>query len=238
MKIAICDDIPEYRLSIKCYTEEYFRSHHIDNTIDEYSNGTSLANSDIIYDIVFIDIELGDSCGINIAKKIKSKYQNTLIVIVTSYRQYLNDAIDINVLRYIDKPITQKHISDSLDKALSVINETIITLHTKNNQILRLKTSEIIFAEAKLKKVTVYTKSNCFIIKENLKQLKEILTASYFAIPHNSFIVNMNYISCFKREEIKLISPYSNQRISIATRKQPEFKRKFLDFIGEDCTNE
>lgn len=237
MNIAICDDIVEYRLSIKCYATEYFKIHHLNYTIEEFQSGTDLLNSNTNYDILFLDIELGDSNGIDIAKEIQEKNKNTVILIVTSYHQYLDDAMDINVTRYIDKPINQNRIYSALDKALSVINEGVITFRMKDNQIARLKLSEIIYAEAKFKGVFVYTKSQSYRIKETMKQLHTMLTASCFAIPHSSYIVNLNYVRDYKREEIALTEPYSNIKISVATRKQANFKRRFLDFIGEDISN-
>lgn len=237
MRIAICDDLMECRQSVDCYTREYFKLHHMECDIDEFKSGNDLLKSDETYDILFLDIELGDLNGITVAKKIQQKHKNTIVLIVTAYHQYLDDAMDIRVTRYIDKPATQNRVFSALDKALSVINESIITLHTKEGQIVRLKNSDIIYAEAKLKGVFVYTKNDVFRIKGTLKQLKFRITASCFAVPHNSYLVNMNYIKNFQRSEITLAEPYLNTRISVATRKQAEFKRRFLDFIGEDIDN-
>lgn len=238
MRIAICDDVTECRLSVKCYAEEYFKLRHTECSIDEFQTGTDLLKSDEIYDILFLDIELGDTNGIAVAKQIQQKHKNTVILVVTAYHQYLDDAMDIQVTRYIDKPATQNRIFSALDKAMSVINENVITLHIKNGQIVRLKISDIVYAEAKFKCVFIYTKETSHRIKETMKQLRSILTTSCFAVPHNSYIVNMNYIRDFQRDEIALAEPYSNIRISVATRKQPEFKRRFLDFIGEDIDND
>lgn len=238
MRIAICDDLTECRLSVKCYAGEYFKLRHIEYSIDEFKTGADLLKSDETYDILFLDIELGDLNGIAIAKEIQKKYKNTVILVVTAYHQYLDDAMDIHVTRYIDKPATQNRIFSALDKAMSVINESVITLHMKDSKVARLKISDIIYAEAKLKGVFIYTKETNYNIKETMKQLRSMLTASCFAVPHNSYIVNMNHIKNFQRNEITLAEPYSNIRISVATRKQPEFKRRFLDFIGEDIDND
>lgn len=238
MRIAICDDLTECRLSVKCYAEEYFKLRHIECSIDEFQTGTDLLKSDEIYDILFLDIELGDTNGIAVAKQIQQKHKNTVILVVTAYHQYLDDAMDIQVTRYIDKPTTQNRIFSALDKAMSVINESVITLHMKDSKVARLKASDIIYAEAKFKGVFIYTKETVYRIKETMEQLRSILTASCFAVPHNSYIVNMNYIRDFQRDEIALAEPYSNIRISVATRKQAEFKRRFLDFIGEDIDND
>ena len=238
MRIAICDDVTECRLSVKCYAEEYFKLRHIECSIDEFQTGTDLLKSDEIYDILFLDIELGDTNGIAVAKQIQQKHKNTVILVVTAYHQYLDDAMDIQVTRYIDKPTTQNRIFSALDKAMSVINESVITLHMKDSKVARLKASDIIYAEAKFKGVFIYTKETVYRIKETMEQLRSILTASCFAVPHNSYIVNMNYIRDFQRDEIALAEPYSDIKISVATRKQPEFKRRFLDFIGEDIDND
>lgn len=238
MRIAICDDIVEYRLSIKSYVNEYSKIHNIESEIYIFNNGKSLLESTLTLDVLFLDIELGDLNGIDVAKEIQKKHSNTIILIITSYRQYLDAAMDIKVTRYIDKPISQNQIYSAMDKAISEMNETIITLHMKNNQIMRIKQLDIIYVEAKLKGVYVYCLNEQYCVKETLKQLRSILVASCFAVPHNSFIVNLNYVKFFKRNEICLSNPYSNVKISIASRKQPEFKRKFLDFIEEDIVND
>lgn len=238
MKIAICDDEKEYRKIIADYVNAYYNDKCIDFECFEFDSGEALISSNQSFDILFLDIELGDSNGIEIAKEIQKKYSNTIILIVTSYRQYLDDAMDINVTRYIDKPITQNRIFSALDKALSVINESIITFTTKDNQIARLRCSDIVYIEAKFKGVFIYTKNACYRIKEPIKQLRSMLTATCFAVPHNSYIVNLNYISDFKHDEITLSDPYYDIKISIATRKQAEFKRHFLDFVGEDIIND
>lgn len=84
----------------------------------------------------------------------------------------------------------------------------------------------------------IYTKNGNYRIKEPIKQLRSMLSASCFAVPHNSYIVNLNCITDFKRDEITLADPYADIKISIATRRQAEFKRRFLDFVGEDILND
>ena len=233
MKIAICDDIKEYRLSLKAYVKDYFIRKHIECEILEFSDGISLIDSNDVFDIVFLDIELGDVNGIDVAKTILKKNRNSIILIVTSYNQYLDAAMDIKVIRYINKPISQEKIFAALDRAIAELNEHYISVHLKNNQITRIKASDIVYVEARLKKVTVHTISNEYITRDSLKSIAQTLNASCFAVPHNSYIVNLNFIKDFKRDEIVLNIQNDSVRISVASRKQSVFKRRFLDFIGE-----
>ncbi|MGN0005544.1 MAG: LytR/AlgR family response regulator transcription factor [Candidatus Gastranaerophilaceae bacterium] len=238
MNIAICDDDREYIKNIENYVNLYFENKSIDFKCSKFENGENLLSSNQDFDILFLDIELGDSNGIEIAKEMQARDKHTVILIVTSYHQYLDDAMDINVTRYIDKPVSQNRIFSALDKALSVINESVITFTTKDHHIARLRCSDIVYVEAKFKGVYIYTKNGDYRIKEPIKQLRSMLSGSCFAVPHNSYIVNLNYITDFKRDEITLADPYANIKISIATRKQAEFKRRFLDFVGEDILND
>lgn len=234
MKIAICDDESQFRNRITEYANEYFSQKHLTVETDEYQNGTNLLNSEEKYDIVFLDIELGDVNGIEVAKVLQKKHPATVFLIVTSYRQYLDDAMDINVLRYIDKPVSRERIFSSLDRALKEINESEILLHGQKGSLVKLKMSEIIYIEAKLREVNVYTENGKYKVSETLKQIKQLLTADCFAVPHNSFIVNLNYISKFQREQIVLLKSYDSVRIPVATRKQAEFRKRTLEFFSED----
>ncbi len=66
MRMAICDDLTE------C-------------SIDEFKTGADLLKSDENYDILFLDIELGDLNGIAVAKEIQKRYKNTVILVVTAF---------------------------------------------------------------------------------------------------------------------------------------------------------
>lgn len=233
MRIAICDDIKECNSLLKTYTDEFFSSKGLEYEIDEFTCGKAFLESEHNYDIVFLDVELGDLNGIEIAKLIQDNSPNTIIMIITSYRKYLDEAMDINVTRYIDKPITKQRIFLVLEKAIDVIQNKFLSLHTADKSIIRVNINNIVYIESKLKKLTFYTINDCFLAKESLKAVRAALNLNDFATPHNSYIVNLNYIKEFKRDSLLLIEPYEGVRIPIAPRRQSAFKREFLDFIGE-----
>lgn len=234
MNIAVCDDILSHRNAIVPYIEAFFKKKLIPLELKEYSCGEEILGSGEKFDIVFLDIELGDINGIDAASQLKKKNPNCIIIVVTSYTDYLDAAMDIHVIRFLKKPIEQSRVFSALDKALSEMSNNQITLSTKDNQILRLGSRDIIFAEANLKYVSVHTVQGTYTVKDSLKKIKSLLSTEVFAVPHNSFIVNMNYISAFSRTEITLRLPDGKKEIPVSGRMQPVFKRRFLEFVGED----
>ena len=77
------------------------------------------------------------------------------------------------------------------------------------------------------------TKNEVIISKKPISYFRERLNASYFAIPHHSFIVNLNFVRSYQRERIELECGETVKTVYIASRKQPDFKKKFMSFIGE-----
>ncbi len=233
MKIGICDDILEYCNSIENYVKDYFKMSNAKYEVYKFTSGNDLLNSNMNFDILFLDIELNDINGIDIAEKVLESNPTTIIIVVTNYRKYLDAAMDINALRFIDKPITQERITASLKKAISEINNSSITVHSKTNEIIKIKKSDIVYVEVMRKTTTFYTKNGIVKCNEPITTFRNMLNSSYFAIPHNSYIVNLNYVLSYKRDKVLMDYGDIPHTISIATRKQPEFKQKFMSFIGE-----
>ncbi len=233
MKIALCDDQLAHIELLKPYVDEFFRIKEMDIEFFEFLSGESILKSEENFDIIFLDIELGDTTGIDVANQLKSRNSNSVIIVVTSYAEYLDDAMDLQVIRFLKKPVVQNKVFSALEKALQEINEKLIAFSTIDNGIIRVKSRDIIYVEAKLKAVAVCTRDDTYLVREPLKRIKMTLSSSDFAIPHNSFIVNMNYISKFRREEITVDACGKDVNIQVSNRKQPEFKRRFMAFIGE-----
>lgn len=230
MRIAICDDQPEYRNLIIQYVQFYFKEHLIDLEAYEFGSGEELLSSDKTFDIIFLDIEMNELNGIQTTKELNIRSKSTIIFIVTAYQKYLDDAMDLNVFRYIDKPIQAKRLYNGLDKAIDLINNNEITFKTREDGIVTIHKNDIIYVEVKRKTVYVNTIEKQYIAREKMDFFKENLIASYFAIPHVSYVINFNFVKKFQRDKVQL---KNGQIISIAPKKQTEIKKKFMQFMGE-----
>ena len=80
MRIAICDDEKIFRDQIKKYILEVSS----DSTIEEFTCGDDLADSDSNYDIIFLDIEMPGISGIETAEKLRENGSDADIIFLTS----------------------------------------------------------------------------------------------------------------------------------------------------------
>ena len=229
MKVCICDDIEEYRISIKNYVEQYFKERFISYCIDEYPLASHLLKSERLdeYDLFFLDIEFGeDITGLDLIDKIREKNKKAFFIIVTAYNQYLDRAMDLNVLRFIDKPINHSRLIAAIEKSIESINSSNITVRLKNGEFLSIKKQDIIYAEARFKQSVLVTVNGTIILPIAFKKMKELLCSSTFLIPHNSYIINSKYITSYKRTSFKVLVNNSEVVIPIAATRQSEINKQ------------
>lgn len=230
MKVCICDDIPEYRIAIRSYVEQYCKEKDIRFCMDEFDSPEALLSTENVneYDVFFLDIEYGQQTnGIELIHRLQSLCDNSFYIVVTAYRQYLDDAMDLNVLRFIDKPISQDRVFFALDKAIDVIYHSIVTFDCVDGNQYRINKKDLIFAEANMRKSKIVTTKGTFICRETFKNLKSTLVSSVFLVPHSSFLINKNYISMVGRRDVYLTYRGEKYIIPISSAKQREFREKF-----------
>lgn len=230
MKIAICDDEILTRNEIKYALSNYFSEKLIDAEIYDYNNGEDLLNSDMNFDMAFLDVEMPMLDGIETGKSLKQKYPNIVIFMITAYSDYLDDAFDIGAYRFLQKPLDVPRLYRSLDAALLSMSSKDIKLICANNESVVISTGSIVYCESYKRKTKIVTTNGEYISKERIDYWKEILNELIFYSPHSSFIINFNYIKSFNRKSLILSYSNSNVEISIAAKKQQEFRTKMFLF--------
>ena len=83
-----------------------------------YISGEELLNSDGRVDIAFLDVEMPGITGITVGKRLKEKYPYAKIFILTSYSDYLDEAMRFHVFRYLSKPVDKKRLFRNMKDAL------------------------------------------------------------------------------------------------------------------------
>lgn len=231
MRIAICDDDPMIIETLQKYIEQYFRKHHLScPDILAFSNGDALLSDTTEKDIIFLDIEMPGVNGIYAGNKLHECYPDVLIFIVTSFMEYLDDAMRFHVFRYLSKPIDRQRLFRNLDDALAqyhtatkkIVYETKDSVHT-------IAPASIVMIEAVSKKSIIYTTSETYHTIHPMQYWLKNLPSSQFFQTHRSFIVNMEHVSDFDRTLVHMDLPQTNAYLT--QRKYHAFKEAYLLFL-------
>lgn len=231
LKIAICDKEEDCIEDIEKHLNQYFSQHNLYPELFKFSNSTDILSSSKSFDIAILGIEVDEINGIEIGKKLQKTKPDTALIYVTEYDHYLDDALDLGVIRFFTKPIERDRFFRGLDFAIEKIDNTEIKfyLYDEAKGLATVNCTDIIYIEICGRKTMVVTKKNKYTSKENIKFWHDKLNKSYFEFPHKSFIINTNYITYYDRGRIILDEKYD---IPIAYSKRAEFKQKFFELLS------
>ena len=121
MVIAICDDDILFTEQLLTYLKAFFKRNNLPcpNFLVFNSGEALLANTDK-KDIVFLDIEMPGLSGISTGQELKKQNSKIIIFIVTSYAEYLDEAMRFHVFRYLSKPLEKHRLFRNMKDALHV----------------------------------------------------------------------------------------------------------------------
>lgn len=231
MRILICDDDTLMVDEIQKCLHNYFNYAHIKcPEIVCFSDGESLLNDSGEKDIIFLDIEMPGMNGIYVGKELKKVNNKSIIFIVTSYSEYLDDAMRFHVFRYLSKPLDTQRFYRNMKDAIDLYNTMTIKIPIETKQgVHTLPSSSIIAIEALDRKVIVHT-THCDLESIHTMQYwLDFLPKNSFFQTHRSFIVNFEHISDFDHT---LVHMNHNQFHAYLTkRKYSSFKKEYLLYL-------
>lgn len=207
IKMAICDDLSTDRGETISFIKKYLCQKYIDVEICEFEDGLDLLdeyqNAHAVYDVIFLDIFMKHSNGVEVAKHIREFDQKVLLCFTTSSSDFALSGYDVQAIGYLVKPLDSEKTTQLLDHIMERLNrlgDQTIVLSTKTRQI-KLFFGEIEYIESDNSSVFFYTdKGTSFRLYMKLKDVEDLLPKSIFIRCHQSFIVNMNFIKSASSE--------------------------------------
>lgn len=110
------------------------------------------------FDVAFLDIELGTSNGLLLAKQLKELLPNLRIIFVTGYSQYAIDAFAIHATGYLLKPVLASDIERELKFIYGdqISDSKRVRVKTFGNFSVLVDGKELVFKRQKSKELLAY----------------------------------------------------------------------------------
>lgn len=205
-RFAICDDNQADIEYIEALLREWNRSAGYQIRIERFPSGEAFLfafEEDQGFDVLFLDIEMKDLSGIDLAQKLRQLGSRIQIVFVTGYMDYIAQGYDVEALHYLLKPVTEEKLCNVLNRAVERIKnrERELTLSMPEG-IIRIPLAEIRYLEVMGNYVTVHGGED-YCVKRTLSQLEQMLDERFYRI-HRSYIVNLQSVKKSTRTEVIL----------------------------------
>lgn len=158
-------------------------------------------------DVVFMDIQMPDINGLELAGMIPSDVR---VIFTTAFRQYAYESYEVEAIDYLIKPIRyQKFLEavakaerwvrmrDAVSEAGTSSDERSSAFFKVDGQYLHIDFSDILYVSAMKDYVSLKLSGNPvpMVIHITMKSLEELLPSSRFMRVHRSYIVALDKIS-------------------------------------------
>jgi DNA-binding LytR/AlgR family response regulator len=218
LKCVIIDDEPIARKVLQEYIEEIDYLELAGQAENPLKAMTLLNTQEV--DILLLDINMPKINGIDF---LKSSRSDASVIITTAYAEYAVESYGLDVLDYLVKPIGFDRFLKACNKARDVREVKKSTkgqpqkpddhfFIKSNNQIEKVFYNDLLYAEAMLNYVMLYTSSKKMMVYVTIKSLEEQLPADLFIKVHKSFIVNISKVKSIEGNILDI----GNEKITIS----------------------
>ena len=201
--------------------------------------------------VLFIDIEMPGLDGISLVKKMDT--ENTEVIFVTAFDQYAIEAVRLQALDYLLKPVGEEQLNACILRLREKLaeKEKIKTSFTLDNMLQKMQTLNMEYNKIAIATmegilfipvkdiVRVESESNYstlfllggkkIVVSKTLRIIEEMLAPYRFFRPHKSHLINLQYIIKYIKGEGGMIVLADGSQVEVSRQRKADFLKVFGD---------
>lgn len=228
MNVAICDNQKSCIDDICKHLDFFVHDKNIEIQKSTFTSAKELLSVDISFDIAILDVEMDGLNGLQLGQQLRQINPHIVLIYITAHKQYLDDALNLNAVRFFGKPIDSQRFYRGLEDAIKRIDESSIYFYLKDGKTTeRIDARDIIYVEIDNRKTKIITLNKVYYSSNRISFWGKKLKSTIFLSPHKSYIINLNFVTAYQRNLVVLADKYN---IPIAKDKQTYFHKMFMRF--------
>jgi len=228
MKIAICDDDETDRATMHRLVSEYLDAHNYHIGIDTYPCGEVFLEEKIDqYELVILDIFMGELNGIETAKQLVQSHPKVQIIFCSTSNAYAAESYDVSALRYLTKPVIKEKLDGTLDRFFQIHNAMRTLVYKQNRMDEWVYLNDILWVEAHGHSCILHTRNGDITTRTTFAQIKEQLEGADFVKPIRYALVSLRYVAGIPTDVFPLAD---GTAVPISRDQRTDMKKAFSDY--------
>lgn len=236
-KIAICDDEQVVCMQLRSILKEIESGLAENFIVEVFSSGKELYQYIVeggYYDIIFLDIEMGEMDGIDFGQRLREELTNeaTQIIYISGKETYAMELFKVRPFDFIIKPLAYEDVYMAMKRVIKFLSRNDKFFEYKiGHTTYRIPVKDIIYFESQGRKINIVTQNGIMTFYGKLDAVEKQLTNLNFIRIHKSYLVKYEYITKFEYTQVTMynnvILPISQSNRKRVRQLQIKLKRRY-----------
>ncbi len=198
--IAICDDEKHMSDQIKGMVSDFFRDKNMEISVSQFANAEDLLRYGRKIDILFLDIRIGETNGIETARKLRDHKFKGFLIFITVLKEMVFQSFEVQAYDYLVKPVEKGQFKRTMERLFTAIQDAdeANLLVQKGYESTIVPFDDIVFCEIIDRKVYLHLRSGDVIdYYDKMENLETKLDNRFFKC-HRSFLINLKYLKSYR----------------------------------------
>ena len=235
INIAIVEDSKEDLANCLSLLNRYAEENNVKFDIQTFESGDAfLLRFKGQFDFIILDINLSAMNGIDVARMIRKKDEEVIIMFATNLAKYAANGYEVDAIDFALKPLTYASFYLRLERVLKRLKkkEDIFLVIPSGGSIYKVNIMDILYVEVISHDVIFHMLNQENILTTGtLKKYEEQLKKHWFIRCNSCYLVNARCIKIVEKLDIKLIN---NEVIGISHPKKKSFMENFKKYIMQE----
>ena len=236
IRFLICDDDPSFAAAL---TEQLTNlaskySEELDMRIGPtFTDGKLVLSSmdRIPFDVIFLDIDMPNISGFDLALEITKRNPKVLIIFVSAYDNFVYQSFAYSPFRFLRKLHLKEELPPAFGKAIEkCLSETQALSFISTDGNVTLRPSEVLYFENDKNYYNIYCENGAtYKCRGTIKALEGVCTDKRFFRVHSAYIVNLEHIA--ETQNSSTVIMKNGTVISVPSPRRAEFKEAYMKFV-------
>lgn len=232
INILLCDDDKDFLQRISDTVAGQSVPPGASICITKSSNPAEITDRQLSqYHIMFLDIDMDERSGMDIARRVRELHLDTVIIFVTNYPEFSMEGYEVRAFRYLLKQELEQKLANYFRDALAELpRDDKVLRFSANAESFNIPYKDILYLESNQRVIYLYTVKPMQAPDRFYGKMEDLaaeLEEDGFLRIQKSYLVNMAYIKKFNYDKVVL---FDGKELSVSQKRYSQMKVQYLSW--------
>ena len=212
LKVVICDDDEKFATDLEQHIVEFAKKNTVLVQTNIYTDTEELLlaiSQENSCDLLFLDIELGDTTGVEIGESIRKDIKNEVmqIVFVSAKENYAMQLFKVRPMNFLVKPVDYSQVEHIMQEYVRLYGCTPCFFDYQIGKEQRgIDQNTILYFQSEGKKIRMVTQQGENEFYGKMSDVLFKLNGYSFCAVHKSYVINLRYVEAYGKDSIRMVN--------------------------------